>query len=590
MKNKLKDLILSNKPITSVIISALLTSGLVYFLGLLWTQNYLLLGIIWFGLYRVVLSAAKNISLRRTIFSLVFSVPFSFLLLLGYKISYPDGTFIGFRILDLVSLASLFGIFFASFIALLGFIDKKAFSPKALISPILKKHSWIIFSGIIFICWLPLLLSYFPGGVSVDSAVEIRQAIGESAWSNWHPVLHVAFLAIVINPIRWLTGSLTVGIAGSVIVQMVLFALILGYVAKWIITETHKKYLGYLILAFFSLCPIIACYSVTIWKDILFSGIFLLLFVKLYELVKYSRRKNITFRQIIPVLVFSILTAFLRNGGVLIILAIGILLIIYFRQSRKILALSFSVAILFTGIIQGPVYGLLNITGSPFMESMSIPAQQIAYVVKYGDVREDEYEKLSELVNPTVLADTYEPMNGDPAKSAFYATGTVENKKGDFLKLWFSLLTHNFWNYVKAYILHTYSYWYIQGPSWAIDLSHVHDDLWMQADFEDYKLLGEEAYKITQAVEIGNSKAIWGSWMASVGFMYWWVLVSVIVFIYQKRYKMLIPLSGVLIYMALLLVASPISWIFRYVFSLLLILPITTVLYFINPKERKSHD
>ncbi|MBQ3464313.1 hypothetical protein IJH27_00540 [Candidatus Saccharibacteria bacterium] len=590
--NELKNLFLSHKAATSAIISAILTTGLVYSLGLLWSQSYLLLGIIWFGLYHVVLEALKNLSRRRIIFSLIFSLPFSFLFLLGTKIGYPDGAFMGFKPLDLVPFGALFGICLAGFVAFLGTIDKNAFTPSKTNALEQKKRlkQWFIFSGILFVCWLPIFLSYFPGGVSVDSAVEIRQAIGESVWSNWHPVLHVFFLAIIINPVRWLTGSLTAGIAVSVITQMILFAIILGYAACWIIKKTSRNYIGYLLLAFFALCPIIACYSVTIWKDILFSGVFLLLFIKLCELITLSRDKKLSLKTTLLVLVFSLLSAFLRNGGVFVIIVLACILIIYFKRSRMLLSLAFGTLIVFTALIQGPGYKLLGIASSPFMESMSVPAQQLAYTVKNGGLSEGEYAQLSEFANPEALAEKYEPMNADPVKGVFYITNIVEEKKAEFLKLWFSVLRHNFWNYVKAYILHTYSYWYIEGPSWAIDLSHVHDDVWMEADFNDYKVLGDVIYKLVHHTEMGNTRAVWGSWMASVGFMCWWLVVSIIVFIYKKRYKMLIPLSIVVVYIGLLLVASPISWIFRYVFSLLLIMPVSTVLFFVKIEERKNHD
>ncbi|MBQ7802633.1 hypothetical protein IJ380_02120 [Candidatus Saccharibacteria bacterium] len=589
MKNKVKNFILNNKTIAILALSAILTADLVYFFGQLWTQNYILLGIVWLGVFYVIKACLASFNKRRMKFSLLFSIPLATTTLLGSKIQYPEGNIASFGLLDSIQLIALACFFFSAFVAFLGFVDKNSFSQTG--NPArLKKHNWLILSAIIFVCWVPLFLSYFPGGVSVDSAVEIRQAIGESELSNWHPVLHVLFLAIIINPIRWLTGSLTAGIALSVIIQMLIFATILGYAVRWVILETNNKKIGCFLLLFYALCPIVACYSITIWKDILFSGIFLLLFIKTYELTKTTRRKILSFKDIIPVVVLSILIAFLRNGGVLIVLIIGITLAAYFKKSRKLVAGLFGACIIFVILIQGPLYNAAGIISSPFMESMSVPAQQIAYTIKNGNLTEAEYKSISELADPEMLAEKYEPINGDPVKNVFYLTNAVQERKIEFIKLWFSILWHNVGSFLKAYILHTYSYWYIQGPSWAIDLSHVHDDIWMQADFNDYKLLGDFGFRLTQAIEIGNSRAIWGSWMANVGIMYWWVIMSVTVFLYEKKYKLLIPFSGVLIYMILLLGASPISWIFRYVFSLLLILPVATIIYFVKPAERKKHD
>ena len=587
IKNSLA-IIKKNPKIIAVFSSAILAAVTSYVEEKLWSKDYLFIALIWLALYHIILTCIENINARRAIFSLVFAIPFTATLVVGSRVAYPEGGLSDFGLRDIAKAIDYLLISFSAFIGLLSFIDKHSFQVDTNKKIDLKKHSWLVYSSIAFLCWLPLFLSYFPGGVTIDSASEIRQAIGEDILSNWHPALHVIFLAIIINPIRAITGSLTAGIATSTIVQMVLLAAIVGYVTRWLIKETKRKYIGYAILAFFSLCPVVACYSITIWKDVLFSGVFLLLFIKLYEIIKNRREKQFRFKELLTV--FALLTgiAFLRNGGIIIIAVIGIVLISYFKKSRKLLSITFAIELVLIGLIQGPIYKALGIYSSPFMESMSVPAQQIAYAVKYGDVSEEEYAKLSELVDPELLKNSYTPMNGDPAKNAFYTKGTVEDKKKEFLEIWFSLLKHNFVPYVKAYIQHTYSYWYTGGPLWSIDLSHVHDEVWLKAEYEDYKLLGENVFYLINAAEIGTTGAIWGSWMGNVGFMCWWVVLSVLIFIYQKRYKLLIPFASVLAYIALLLVASPVSLIFRYVFSLLLILPIATIIYFIKPKERND--
>ena len=59
-------------------------------------------------------------------------------------------------------------------------------------------------------------------------------------------------------------------------------------------------------------------------------------------------------------------------------------------------------------------------------------------------------------------------------------------------------------------------------------------------------------------------------------------------FIYMTRSAMMVQLSGMLVYMVSLLIASPVSWMFRYVYSFLLITPILIVICFIKNRNLKG--
>lgn len=570
--------------IKQTILAFLLTAALLYFAGDTFNKNFFEALIIFFGALYLVDHGFRSWSKRRACFATIFALPVSLAIVLGKKIA-DFGTISGnLHALDLVSIVGIFGLLLFGVVYLLFTIDhgvKRSYNKK------ITKREMLKISLIIFACWLPLFLVTFPGTVSVDTAVQIGQTLGERPWSNWHPVLHTALISVPVNIGTTIFGDLTAGIALCVLLHMILLALIYGYVVKFIFEESKNKTIGYLSTAFFALCPVISCYSITVWKDVLFSAAFLVFFIQVYKIVKQGRDYECDWRQKIKNFALLLAVGFLRNGGVLIVVAAGIAMAIFFKKMRKGIIIGTVALAAAITVIQGPVYNALGIQKSPFMESMSVPAQQIAYVARKEKLNPDELETLSKFADINKLKQTYTPDNADPAKNAFNYDAVEEDKAG-FLKLWFSIMTHNFAEYVYSYILHTHAYWYPQTGTWAIDLSHTHDPIWMKAEYTDASLLGDGMQKAIHNVEKGVSSSVWGGWLNNVSIMIWALILVIIIFIYQRRYYMFVPLSGVIMYILSMFIASPVPGIFRYVFSLLLILPVAIVISFTKAKERKK--
>jgi len=549
------------------------------------SKEYLLALIIFIAMLALVRKSKHFFSTRRMKFSLWFAIPFAVALWFGQKVVCQSIELREFTFLDLPLILCLIVVFSLMTICVFGFIDSKSFIIKN--KRMVNKKRWLIMAGIIFACYLPLFLSFFPGIVSVDSVVQIRQAIGETEqWSNWHPVLHTAFMALPINIGFNMFGDLTAGIAMATLVQMIILSLIFGYVCDWAIRKTGKIWVGYAFMVFFALCPVVAHYAITLWKDVLFSAIFMLLVIEIYELIiKKKRDEKLSIKDLWKVFACVVLVVFLRNGGVLIMIALCVALLVYYRLARKIISCLMVTGVAIIFLIQGPVYGALGIIDSPFMESMSVPAQQMGYVAYTGELSDEEKNALSKYADVDKLAVNYSPMNADPAKNSFDYNSVNEDKIG-FLKVWAEILMKHFLQYVKAYVLHTCSYWYPQGETWALDFDHVHDDFWLEEKYQDVALLGGPIKDVAHKIEAGLTASSWLGWMANVGVMFWGILFMLVIFVYQKKYYMLVPLICVLTYMVLLLVASPIPWIFRYVYSLLLILPVLITISFLKIRDK----
>lgn len=565
----------------------LVTMGILQSISETMTRNYLLMALVFVASFVIVHYGILNYSKRRLKCSLFYCIPFGLAFWVGQKVIYQSAIIKDFAAEDVLLILVFVALFTLMSMCVLGFIDRRVYKPVKKMAG--EGGQWWIYSLIILLCWIPLFLAFFPGIVSVDSAVQLRQAVGEGAWSNWHPVLHTLFVAVPVNiGMSIFGGDLTAGIALSTLLQMLLLSAIFGYVIKWVMELTQKKWIGYLLMAFFGICPIVACYAVTMWKDVLFSAVFLLLFVKLYDLVNVKRRGEfVRFGDLWPIFLLTLLTGFLRNGGAIIVFVLLAVMWIYYKQSWKIVLVGFGGVIIIIMMIQGLVYKILNISSSPLMESLSVPAQQFAYLANSEKMDDRMKEELAAFGSVDCLAEHYEPMNADPAKNCF-DYNEVNNNKIGFLTIWAKYLPNYLPEYIKAYVLHSYAYWYIQGDVWALDFAHTHDEIWLKTSYNDKSLIGDTLKEMVEMVEKASTMVVWGGWINNVGIMFWGVFYMLMVFVYQKRYEMLIPLSGILAYMISLLVASPVSWIFRYVYSLLLIMPILMIVCFINIKKLKG--
>lgn len=574
----------NKRQLLSIVLAFVSAVGLSYFFGFGHTSNYLLFFVTLAAALAIIRPAAQQITRRRFIFALVFALPFSLATLVGSKITYATTEFAPWVITDPLKFLGLFLMISALVIDLLAFVDRRQFRLAPARHP---QRLWLIATLILLACWLPYFLICCPGLISVDTAVQFRQGITGSALSNWHPILHTLFLGLFLNLGNAL-GGLTLGISFAVFAQMLVVAILLGYTVHWAATRLKHRgfYLG--ILAFYALCPIVATYAITPWKDVIFSSILLVLVLKIYDFVhQYRRTQKLSIKGLLPLAIIAFISAFFRNGGLATLIILTLSFLIYYRRSWRAVLLTFLPFTLLVAVIQGPIYKACQIASSPFMESLSIPAQQIAYTAQYGDLTDDELERLSHYVEVEHLVSVYNPMHADAAKTSF-AYDRVEENKADFLQLWASILSHNLPAYIKAYIYQTYAYWYVGSPSWVASFENTHDHLWLDADYQDVNLFGDQAKSFLEFTVLGTFATSWFGWLCSVGVLVWSVLLALLVYLYKKSAAATIAVLTILGYLATLFIASPVSWIYRYVYILLLALPFLISFCFIAAPRAKQ--
>ena len=121
---------------------------------------------------------------------------------------------------------------------------------------------WAVKSAVMFLCWFPYLLIFYPGNLSVDSYWSLQQILGNSPLNNAHPILYTGFVGIFVK-LGMLIKDIEFGIALYSAAQMLILSVVFGGLIEWFRKRGAGLILQVLATCFFALNPLIAMYSVT---------------------------------------------------------------------------------------------------------------------------------------------------------------------------------------------------------------------------------------------------------------------------------------------------------------------------------------
>lgn len=496
----------------------------------------------------------------------VFSMLLSLSFVLGGKINIHAAVpFEAFQLLDLFHWVLFCAIVFVIVVPLLFLICRYAASPEV------KQHgkkTWLLASGIIFLCWLPYFLIFYPGNLSNDSFSTLYQLSGAAPLSNHHPIMFTLFVGAVYK-VGLLFGNREVGVACYSIVQMLLLASILGFNIYWFAKKGVHRFVLLLITLFFSLNPVIAMYAITMWKDVLFGGWLLLLVMFLFDAVQSGGALLISKKGMRGLAVLSFLVAFGRNNGIYIMLAVFVVLLVVYKMYFKKLLPLFTVVLVVIQVIQGPLYSALHINRSEFAESIAIPLQQIGYTEKYGGQITPEQEEFLYLLMPReTMEAAYAPYTADSIKfNTAFDNGFLEENKTAFFKVWLQVLTKNVTPYVKAYLMETLGYYHIGTTDWLCQFGVAEN----KEGYVGSNLLdGITRVDLRRSIESGIDS---NRGLYSIALMVWLCFLVIFAFIIKGRAKYIVALLPLVALWATIMIAAPFYCEFRYMFSFLLSVP-----------------
>lgn len=458
MKKNIKNLIFAFISFISI---------LIYLNVFLKEESYnIILSIIFFVLWYFYSKYEINYDKKTKKYSLILSIIISMILGIGHIVSIyiytPIASILNIKnILYIIILVLGFSLMFYR---LFGFILLKINKTN-----FIEKHQkmsikqFLIITLIIFLCSLIYFLRFYPAIMTPDSYYVIHYA-NNFILSDFHTFGHTWWFGIFFHLGKIIFNDYNAAVAFSTINQMICMSLIFATGIKFLYNKGLKKIYCLIILLFCALNPLYTHYNVTLWRDIMFGGSFVLTLISIYNFID---KDNLSIKDIILFIVGTLIMLFFRNNGIYVYIFSIPFIIIFIKKKRKQMAiLTISLAVFYI-IIKGPVFDYFKIAKTTSVEAYSIPLQQIARViVNDKEISQKEKEYLEKLFDYEKVKEEYRPAISDPIKN-ITSNDVLTNDKITFFKTYLSLLVKYPKIYFEAYFTQTLGYWYPDVIYWA---------------------------------------------------------------------------------------------------------------------------
>lgn len=530
---------------------------------------------------------------------------FLFALFLDIGISYQKGGSLTYLVKNLnttfISILNLL-VFTLLFYLLLNFLFNKfkRMKNKKIKSKILKfifdDHPFLSAFLIVLSVSSLYLIFFYPGTMSYDGLwqldvykgitviAENHPPIGE--FTNHHPALITLIMGFLMDLGRNIWND-NLGMFLFILPQMIINALVYGYVLKIMKKMDTPFIIRFLSLLFYGFFPFLVINSITYIKDTLFYLIFLFIFVYIYYHFRVNYDKNNKFKYI--VLAFAYLSLYLfRNTGYYILIITSLGLILYFRKKDKFASLMFSILIVFLVGVNFLYHNVflksLDIKEASVREMLSVPLQQTGRYLKYypDDLSQKEKDALNNIFEGELdsIAKLYYPNKSDNIKWKFKEY-PLDTELKDYIKAWFTMFFKHPFVYVDATLNNTYGYIYpnemnflgeeigfyyinVEGPVNTGEFSlHWNNLKW-----------GRDILKNT-AKTISKTKAIRQLYMPA---FYVWLLIIACFYLIKNKKKIVLVYFLPLFMVVLTCFISPVNAHMRYLEPVMVSIPFVLAL------------
>lgn len=427
------------------------------------------------------------------------------------------------------------------------------------------------------ISFTPFFLTFYPGVMEFDSWQQMRQVLGDS-YSNHHPWLHTMIIKGLYQLGLTVFQSENKAMAVYTVFVMVLMSTVFALGISWLYRKGLKIWLLIMVGLIYIFCPINQMYSINMWKDVPFAAVVLLFLLQLCRMCDKKEIGKIPVKEWILFVILGFMVSFLRSNGLYVILGMIPFLLWNFWKCKKEALLSIIALLILIAFYKGPILEYFQVEEPDFIESLSIPAQQIGRVAaEQGKITDQQKELLEKVVNFEDLGMAYasSPHCSDAVKELVRKAGKQQylvEHKSDYAKLYFQLGLQNPYIYLKAFIDETEGYWYHKITYNFIWSTYIFEN---GAGIErDSKVSDEVKNVITSFLEKYENH-FWKYYGNGIFIYVFWIIALEAL---RKKSRYLIAYLPILGIWFTLLIATPVYADFRYAYAIFLSMPFLVVL------------
>jgi len=537
--------------------------------------------IILIALTHINLKLLRRINCRTVVFSLILGLFASVCMVFGAMLRIEDdlkleymGPYVGILLLTV-----LFFTLFSVLFTYLAPMRKTLFSDgqerlRARLCTGSLTYTLIIWF-ILFVCWIPALLAYYPGIFAYDAVAQLKQ-VYQGTLTSHHPLLHTMMLYVCFQIGGHFSDTGQEGMLIYSLLQMLILSGAMAYALRRLAAWKAPFALQVAALLVFALSPLNALLAINSTKDVAFAALFLILVCRTIDFCLTPKRLN-RIGSLISYGVVIFLTCLFRNTGVYIIAVMIPLAFLLYRRKMLRISICYACALAAVLLFFGPIQtSVLGVASGDMREALCVPIQQLsrAYTNHAESFTDEETELLLSLISEESL-NNYNPRNADFTKDNFQ-TEVMKEDTGAFIKLWLNIGLRHPLTYFTSYLSGSIGFWYpdMNQPDSYVSQPYIET---ANKDWEDVPTVTLDSkwpavYAYYEAVAAGDFIDIPViSLLFSPGAAFWALLLLTAVLLYERRYKLLLaPLLGLLLWTSLTF--SPLVLV-RYAYPLMICIP-----------------
>ncbi len=443
-------------------------------------------------------------------------------------------------------------------------------------------HEFLIFMGILILCYIPALLAMWPGLYSYDAPGRLADYYDGGIIKPPCPIFHTLILIGCSRLGFLINGTYELGVLIYSILQGLIMSFCFAYALSYIYRKLSLKWISVFGLLFFGLNPIIQMMVFTTTHDIIFGGILLVIMVMLVDSAIDTENffeGPSKYKNMMLLALMCFLLCLFRNQGIYMLIFTLPFLVIAFKRFRLKVFVVLVIPIILAEIVTGPLYGIFGIQKSDIKEALSLPMQQIGYVANRcpNEITDEQYQEIYRYI-PEEYLKRYNPAISDPVKEGFESEAFKRDPVG-FFKVWLDVGLDNISSYISAFVGCGYGYYYLgKTPYWQeliyyngnfldVDPRPIKRETKFEA-FDHYlRTVAKDApYDKIPVINVLLSQALPFVMMVMLAYM----------FLLYKKFKRLSILSFPFGYFGTLLLGPVIN--VRYSFSLIVLVPLLLAL------------
>lgn len=490
---------------------------------------------------------------------------------------------------------------------------------------------WLFYSLLIFLCWMPVFLAYYPSVFAYDAEGQLYQVLAGD-YSTHHPLLHTLFLGAFFR-LGIAFRSCSAGMAVHSVVQMAFMACAFGWSLSFLYQRRVPGRARIVLLLFFAFFPANSVLALSTTKDVLFAALVLIDTLWFYRVVcswnpgtGWSAACRRNGKEMAACVFWAVLMLLFRNNAVYAF-AVSVP-IIYIglgakmrskadgvqgaeeqdrggfrkgnsdgearqketgercarngRSARKTFLCMTLVALVLYDVCAFSLKAVTHAQNGSPREMLSVPLQQMARTRVTAEEKIDPSlrQELDKYISSEWVFAAYNPHLADPVKSR----AVIHDDPVGLIKTWVKLGWKYPAIYIDAFLDNSLGLWYL----WDTSHAQVYgigtesgfgylstDNRAMPAGFEveEHSLIPGLRAFMEKIVSDNAYSRIPVVRLLFAPALYWWLLyLYMVTALYRKRYREVLPVVFLAAY-CLTLLLSP-TVLVRYIYPLMVTIPV----------------